>query len=341
MACPHVAGGAALMLERNPDFKSEQVLEKLLNKAAANYITDLKKDDTNKLLYVAADAPPPPGSVPAPGSCPWHGCLLGCGGENCKYCERCQEASLVQAESTSSMAAQMYRGTVHGDMLAFKNGCQVPNLVFSGIRTAINNVWKGLEARDPAVLRIAGNRSFNVIGCGIELDADANISFGGFSEGGIRQLACTQSRCVQKARDGSCANTEYDFSAHLSVGDCKDTLSVAGGVDADWGLCGRDIPRHAIDASFDLVGPGLKVDLSVEHQGGVQAKISEVRTLNVNWGVPSNYKCGFEGLPGFVGGLLSDWCVSLMDWVAQRIQEHMQGDVDKWVMEVLNRKLDL
>jgi len=25
-----------------------------------------------------------------PGSCPWHGCLLGCGGENCKYCERCQ-----------------------------------------------------------------------------------------------------------------------------------------------------------------------------------------------------------------------------------------------------------
>jgi len=67
MACPHVAGGAALMLERNPDFKSEQVLEKLLNKAATNYITDLKKGDTNKLLYIAADAPPPPGSVaPAP-----------------------------------------------------------------------------------------------------------------------------------------------------------------------------------------------------------------------------------------------------------------------------------
>lgn len=64
MACPHVAGGAALMLERNPEFKSEQVLEKLLNKAATNYITDLKKGDTNKLLYIAADAPPPPGSVP-------------------------------------------------------------------------------------------------------------------------------------------------------------------------------------------------------------------------------------------------------------------------------------
>merc|ERR1719384_889198 len=64
MACPHVAGGAAIVLERNPQFKSQQVLEKLLNKAATNYITDLKKGDTNKLLYVAADAPPPPGSVP-------------------------------------------------------------------------------------------------------------------------------------------------------------------------------------------------------------------------------------------------------------------------------------
>merc|ERR1712129_660362 len=42
MACPHVAGGAALMLENNPD---------------------LKAGDTNKLLYVASDAPPPPGSV--------------------------------------------------------------------------------------------------------------------------------------------------------------------------------------------------------------------------------------------------------------------------------------
>merc|ERR1712129_208479 len=36
MACPHVAGAAAMMLERNPDFRSEQVLEKLLAKSATN-----------------------------------------------------------------------------------------------------------------------------------------------------------------------------------------------------------------------------------------------------------------------------------------------------------------
>jgi len=65
MACPHVSGGAALVLEQNPDFLSEQVLDQLLSDAATNYITDLKAGDTNKMLYVGSDAPPPKGNVPA------------------------------------------------------------------------------------------------------------------------------------------------------------------------------------------------------------------------------------------------------------------------------------
>jgi len=65
MACPHVAGGAAIVLERNPEFLSPQVLEKLHNYAATNYITDLKAGDINKLLYLAADAPPSKGPVSA------------------------------------------------------------------------------------------------------------------------------------------------------------------------------------------------------------------------------------------------------------------------------------
>jgi len=74
MACPHVAGGAALVLEKNPSFKAEQVIDKLLANSAVNYITDLTPDDTNSMLYVAADAPPPKGEVPAP-ECPgW--CLV-------------------------------------------------------------------------------------------------------------------------------------------------------------------------------------------------------------------------------------------------------------------------
>merc|ERR1719507_204662 len=44
MACPHVAGGAALVLEQFPEFNAEQVVAKLLANSAVNYITDLKTD---------------------------------------------------------------------------------------------------------------------------------------------------------------------------------------------------------------------------------------------------------------------------------------------------------
>merc|ERR1719203_1967661 len=86
MACPHVAGAAAIMLEQNPTFRSEQVLEKLLTKAATNYITDLQTGDVNRLLYIASDAPPPPGNVPAEPepSCPFY-CVF-CWVDSCKGC---------------------------------------------------------------------------------------------------------------------------------------------------------------------------------------------------------------------------------------------------------------
>jgi len=77
MAAPHVAGGAALVLEQFPDFLSEQVLEKLHSRAASNYVTDLKEGDVNEMLYIASDAPPPKGDVPPPPGrqCPGY-CLV-------------------------------------------------------------------------------------------------------------------------------------------------------------------------------------------------------------------------------------------------------------------------
>jgi len=86
MACPHVAGAAAMLLQEFPEFKSEEVLEKLLARSAKNYVTDLKFDDVNALLYVAADAPPPAGDVPAPPEpeCPFY-CVL-CITAQCKGC---------------------------------------------------------------------------------------------------------------------------------------------------------------------------------------------------------------------------------------------------------------
>merc|ERR1719491_823322 len=66
MACPHVAGGAALVLEESPTMKPSAVLEALLSNAAKDYLTDLKAGDTNALLFVGEGGAPPAPPTPAP-----------------------------------------------------------------------------------------------------------------------------------------------------------------------------------------------------------------------------------------------------------------------------------
>jgi len=67
MACPHVAGGAALVLDADPRKKSSAVLQELLANAAIDVLTGMKSGDTNALLYVAeGGAPPTPPLPPTP-----------------------------------------------------------------------------------------------------------------------------------------------------------------------------------------------------------------------------------------------------------------------------------
>jgi len=58
MACPHVSGAAALILETNPTWHSPAVLAEMVRKSEKGAITDLTPDDVNFLLWV--------GSGPAP-----------------------------------------------------------------------------------------------------------------------------------------------------------------------------------------------------------------------------------------------------------------------------------
>lgn len=74
MACPHVAGGAALVLEGNPSLTPAQVQQGLLDSAITDAIGDLKSDDTNKFLYVGAGAPPNFPTVAPPTAPPPSGC---------------------------------------------------------------------------------------------------------------------------------------------------------------------------------------------------------------------------------------------------------------------------
>jgi len=64
MACPHVAGGAALLLERNPGLSPTGVLSSLASNAIKNRISDLKSGDTNHFLYVGGGGNPSPSPTP-------------------------------------------------------------------------------------------------------------------------------------------------------------------------------------------------------------------------------------------------------------------------------------
>merc|ERR1740123_1461159 len=90
MACPHVAGGAALVLESNPSMKPSAVLGQLTENAVKNALSGLKSGDVNVLLYVGeGGAPPTPSAPPADGECSWYCslCILQSCKDNCDFCQ--------------------------------------------------------------------------------------------------------------------------------------------------------------------------------------------------------------------------------------------------------------
>lgn len=95
MACPHVAGGAALVLQKNPAFTRDQLLARLLATSRSDWITDLKAGDVNKCLYVGSDAAPPGSVTPTPAPPPTTAPCVGgcttwfCSNNLCKGCSFC------------------------------------------------------------------------------------------------------------------------------------------------------------------------------------------------------------------------------------------------------------
>jgi len=71
MACPHVSGGAALLLQSDPRLNSEQILASMLASARRGFIGGLKPDDPDEFLWVGESPAPiaPPTPAPAPSLC--------------------------------------------------------------------------------------------------------------------------------------------------------------------------------------------------------------------------------------------------------------------------------
>jgi len=70
MACPHVSGGAALVLQASPSKSPSAVLAELLQNAIRGAISGLRSGDTNALLYVGEGGNPTPPSPTPPSPTP-------------------------------------------------------------------------------------------------------------------------------------------------------------------------------------------------------------------------------------------------------------------------------
>merc|ERR1719192_3137009 len=66
MACPHVSGGAALILGADNSKSPQKVISDLLNDSVRNAISGLRSGDTNALLYVGGNGSPPSPTPPTP-----------------------------------------------------------------------------------------------------------------------------------------------------------------------------------------------------------------------------------------------------------------------------------
>lgn len=70
MAAPHVAGGAAIVLEANPSASPAAVTDSLLGDATTGALSGIGNGSPNRLLFVGSDdgTPPPPTTQPPTGS---------------------------------------------------------------------------------------------------------------------------------------------------------------------------------------------------------------------------------------------------------------------------------
>jgi len=127
MACPHVSGGAALVMDADPDMAPAKVLAELLNGAAKGFITGLKSGDTNALLFVGEGGPPPAPPAP-PAECPFYCglrlCLLDACVDNCDFC---QDAVLAENNGCKSQSDQeqirRQRSTLSDEVTNIVIGC--------------------------------------------------------------------------------------------------------------------------------------------------------------------------------------------------------------------------
>ena len=135
MACPHVSGAAALVLEADPTKKASAVIQELVDTAYLYVISDLKDGDTNALLCVAeGGAPPTPTPQPTPAPPPGTWVISGSG---CEMSGNCVQSLNHPSNYGNSQACSIdLYGSISLSVDAFNTEVRYEFLTVGGTRYA-------------------------------------------------------------------------------------------------------------------------------------------------------------------------------------------------------------
>merc|ERR1719382_1648864 len=186
-------------------------------------------------------------------------------------------------------------------------GSRLLNVAVYAVNQALG--W-AMDGKDPLNTTLhAGNYEVDLWGCNAGLAMDASARVAGFKGTSIQYLNC-----------GEQEGNEVTVTGRMTFGADIDTDA---NVAAQWSLCGLDLASGDSDIAMGVhsADPGLKVSVHLKKTS-----------------IP--FICGISNVPDFIGSRFEQWCVSIIQWLADKIQNHLMKDVDEIFMGLINDLLD-
>jgi len=238
----------------------------------------------------------------------------------------------TKVHDTSSVTeASALQKVSMADRMAMKDEDRCGSRLLDVAVYAVNQAlgW-ALEGKSPLNTTLhAGNYEIDLWGCNAGLEMDASTRVAGFEGTSIQYLRCSE-------QEGD----EVTVTGRLTFGENIDT---AASVAAGWSLCGLDLATGDTNIDFGVhsADPGLMVSVKmVKTRIPFIWRIDKIKAYETDLGNLDRFTCGISNVPGFIGSKFEQWCVKIIEWLADKIQNHLMKDVDEIFMGLVNDLLD-
>lgn len=211
--------------------------------------------------------------------------------------------------------------------------CRVPSWLLNTVRKTVNRALGfGLGGIDPLNVSLHSlEHEIDLWGCNIGLEMDTRVMLSGFRDASVVDLSCSSYKCLVDGVFG-CKLREYEITTEVKFGEL---VSASGSGEANWTLCSLDFDK-GLELGVNSVRPGGKLSIVVEERPGLTVMIKRVSELESHPGKLQNFKCGFSSLPNFIGSVLEQWCVSIVEWLVNQVLIHLKDDIDKLLLDLAN-----